>query len=194
MNHKMKLDNQELKEFLTPAFRDGHKALNELNLTPESEVLDVGTGIGIFAIFLASQGLNVLTGEPEEDHTIYAKKNWETHAEKFEVRNKIHFTHFDASKMPFDTEKFDSVFFFGALHHIDENARADALSEALRVTKQQGAVVFFEPSAQTLKRVWENNPEHPDSADPTDYVQDQIAVKKIEGSLMDICIIRKEAY
>ncbi|MCC6588108.1 MAG: hypothetical protein IT168_15550 [Bryobacterales bacterium] len=55
---------------------DGARALKELNLAPGAAVLDVGTGSGNFAIFMASEGFEVTTGEPATDESMYARRDW----------------------------------------------------------------------------------------------------------------------
>ena len=180
-----------LAEFLAPALSDGQKALEALDLPVGAEVLDVGTGVGMFAIYLAVNDFQVITGEPEADSTIYAKKDWKSNAQRFGLEDKIAFRNFDASDMPFDSARFDAVFFFGALHHIDEEVREMAVSEGVRVCKQNGAVVFFEPTQNTLQRIWDSDPQHPMAADPGYYLKDNsIEVTKLEGDIMNVYILK----
>jgi ubiquinone/menaquinone biosynthesis C-methylase UbiE len=171
---------------------DGARALQELRLPPDAAILDVGTGKGNFAIFLASQRYRVLTGEPSTDTSRYAGQGWAASAEKVGLRDRIRFEHFEASRMPFGSETFDAVFFFGVLHHIDEAVRRDVLREALRVAKKTGAVVFFEPRKVTLERLWVDDPGHPLAANPSDYLHDQgVHERRIEGTFMDIFLYWK---
>jgi SAM-dependent methyltransferase len=185
-------------EILGPRFdavsEDGVRALNELGLPADAAILDVGVGNGYFAIYLASRGYQVLTGEPATDKSHYASRDWALNAKKVGVLDNIRFEAFDASKLPFESEAFDSVFFFGVLHHIDENLRTDAFREALRVSKENGVVVFFEPRKEMLERIWVDDPGHPLAANPSNYLPDQTAREhRIEGSLMDIYIYKKAA-
>lgn len=171
---------------------DGARALNELGLPADAKILDVGTGKGYFAIYLASQGYQVLTGEPGTDKSHYAGKDWAINAKKVGVLDNIRFEAFDAGKLPFESEAFDSVFFFGVLHHIDENIRTDVFREALRVSKENGAVVFFEPRKEMLERIWVDDPSHPLAVNPSNYLPDPATREhRIEGSFMDIYIYRK---
>jgi SAM-dependent methyltransferase len=113
------------------------------------------------------------------------------------VLANIRFQAFDASKLPFESEAFDAVFFFGVLHHIDENVRGEVFREGLRVSKEGGAVVFFEPRKEMLERIWVDDPGHPLAANPSDYLPEprtrghRIESSVIEGALMDIFIYRK---
>ena len=178
-------------ESLAAVGEDGARALKELSLPPDAEILDVGTGSGKFAIWLATQGFRVLTGEPETDTTHYAGKDWAANAEEAGVRDKIRFEHFDASDMPFESGSFDAVFFFGVLHHVAEGVRGDVFREALRVIRKDGGVVFFEPRKALLEKMWENDPGHPHAADPSRYLPDTgIQERRIEGSRMEIYIYR----
>ncbi len=186
----------EATEILGPMYRnishDGKLALDELGLAPGAALLDVGTGAGKSAIFLASNGFDVTTGEPETDTTHYANLDWANNAEKMGVRERISFVPFNASQMPFGGASFDAVFFFGVLHHVDEDLRQAVLAESLRVAKNEGAVVFFEPRKETLKKVWTNDPGHPEAVNPADYLlEPKRSVQHIEGRMMDIFIVRK---
>jgi SAM-dependent methyltransferase len=171
---------------------DGARAVRELRLLPDAAILDVGTGKGNFAIYLASQGYRVLTGEPDDDRSQYAGRDWALSAAKAGVLDRIRFEAFDASRLPFEPGAFDAVFFFGVLHHIDEDIRGEVFREALRVSKQNGAVVFFEPRQEMLERVRVDDPEHPPAANPSEYLTDlAVRERRIEGAWMDIFIYRK---
>ena len=188
----------ELGNTLGPMFEglatDGTTVLKELGLSRDAAILDVGTGSGKFAIFLALQGHEVLTGEPSTDTSHYAGKNWESDAKAVGVLDRIRFQAFDAGNMPFDDRSFDAVFFYGVLHHVDEAARADVMREALRVAKRGGAVVYFEPNQRTLEKLWVDDPDHPLAATPSDYLtQDGVREQRIAGVLMDIFIYTKAA-
>lgn len=191
----MNMDDQDVSEIMGPMFeslaKDGAAALKALDLPADAKVLDVGTGEGKFAIFLALQGFDVLTGEPATDETRYAGKDWASAAGAMGVRDKIRFEPFDAGAMPFEADSFGAVFFFGVLHHIDEQNRADALREALRVVKPDGAVVFFEPKEATLEKLWVKDPGHPPAADPSAYLAGQAVTEERRiGAMMDIFIYR----
>lgn len=192
------MDSKAIGKILGSRFdgvsEDGARALKELRLPADAAILDVGTGNGNFAIYLASQGYQVLTGEPSMDKTRYAGKNWALNAKKVGVLDSIRFEAFDASNLPFRSEAFDAVFFFGVLHHIDEKVRGAVFREALRVSKENGVVVFFEPRKKMLERIWVDDPTHPLAANPSIYLPDpRSCERRIEGSLMDIFIYQKGA-
>lgn len=190
------MDSKAIGRILGPRFdavaEDGARALQELELAPDAAILDVGTGSGNFVIYLASQGYRVLTGEPAGDTSHYAGREWALNAKKAGVADRIRFENFDASHMPFAAGTFDAVCFFGVLHHVDEPARRDVFREALRVSKVNGVVVFFEPRKVMLERLWVDDPGHPPAANPAAYLPEpNITEKRIEGVSMDIFIYRK---
>src|SRR6185312_13993070 len=100
-------------------------------------------------------------------------RDWAVNAKKAGVLDNIRFEAFNASKLPFESEAFHAVFFFGVLHHIDENVRSEVFREALRVAKENGAVVFFEPRKEMLEKIWADDPAHPFAVNPSNYLPDQ---------------------
>jgi SAM-dependent methyltransferase len=192
------MDVQAIGTILGPRFEavagQSALALRELGLPADAAILDVGTGNGNCAIYLASQGYRVVTGEPSVDKSHYAGKDWASNAKSAGVLDRIRFEAFDASSMPFESGAFDAVFFFGVLHHIDESVRSAVFREALRVAKATGAVVFFEPRKEMLERLWVDDPGHPLAANPSSYrPESSLREQRIEGSLMDIFIYKKAA-
>lgn len=130
---------------------DANNVVQYLNLPSDAKILDVGTGMGHFSIILALNGYSVLTGEPESDNSIYAKKDWFSNFQKVGVNHLIEFEAFDSQEMPFDDNSFDAIFFFGVLHHIDEHYRVKALQEAVRTSKPNAAICFVEPNKNGIK-------------------------------------------
>lgn len=192
----MPLTIQQAASHMGPMFEhiagDGALVLEHLNLKPGALVLDVGTGVGNFAVFLALKGFEVVTGEPVDDTTRYAGHDWAANATACGVENRIRFQSFAAHHMPFTSNLFDSVFFFGVLHHIDAEHRSAAFQEALRVAKPGATVTYFEPSLATLKRIREQDPEHPPAALPSEYQGESAAMEsRLAGAMMDIYVYQK---
>ncbi len=58
-----------------------------LNLPPESQILDIGTGYATMAIILAYNEFNVITGEPEGDNWF----DWQFSLKPHKLMNKFIF-------------------------------------------------------------------------------------------------------
>lgn len=190
------MDVKRISEVMGPIFEmiapDAAAVVEKLGLPREAAILDVGTGNGYFAIFLAASGHQVLTGEPATDTSQYAGRNWQERATKIGVRGNIRFEHFNAESMPFDAGSFDAVFFFGVLHHIDEGLRTAVFREAVRVVRDTGTVVFFEPTQETVEKIRANDADHPEAASPQPYAPGNTSLAaKISGSFMDAYIFRQ---
>ncbi len=80
------MTNTTMTNILGPRFAtvsiDAARALEQLALPSDAAILDVGTGSGNFAIYLALEGFDVLTGEPDTDQSIYARRDWAASAER----------------------------------------------------------------------------------------------------------------
>ena len=119
-----------------------------LDIDKEARILDVGTGEGRMALSLALNGYSVLTGEPKNDFSEYAKQDWLSSAKKVNVDHLISFKAFNAEKMPFGDNEFDAVFMMGALHHV--NDKHLVIKECIRIVKPEGILCIIEPSVKGL--------------------------------------------
>lgn len=167
------------------------RALAPLQLSAGAAVLDVGTGSGNCAIYLALQGYRVVTGEPATDESLYSRRDWRSAAKQVGVSERIQYQPFDASDLPFARGEFEAAFFLGVLHHIAEEDRRAVLAEALRVVKPGGAVVFLEPQHRMLEQVRRDDSEHPPAADPSQYLTGEgVIEQRMAGSWLDIFLYR----
>ena len=68
------MDITQAEEILGKQFgavaEDANRLIQHLRLPQNAKILDVGTGMGYFAVILALNGYNVLTGEPESDNSV----------------------------------------------------------------------------------------------------------------------------
>ena len=184
----------EAKKILGQEFSFIADFLNEvvlsLEIKKDYQILDIGTGYGRMAIVLALNGYNVLTGEPEDDLSEYAKLNWLESARKVDVEELIKFKPFRTEELPFENNIFDVIFLFGALHHI--NGRELALQECFRVSKLNGIICIIEPTEKMIKIIRKTTPKHPDREDPRDYIGDlPLSVEIMKNYFFHAYIFRK---
>lgn len=173
-------------------FEDANEVIRYLKLPKNVKILDVGTGMGYFAITLALNGYTVLTGEPESDKSVYAGQDWLGNARKVGVDHLINFRAFDAQNMLFDADTFDAIFFFGVLHHVNENSRQKVLHESVRTSKHKAVICFFEPNQNGMKLAREYEPSHPEAADPGNYAHGlNLYLEKRMGAFFDSFIFWK---
>lgn len=163
--------------------------LHVLDVNKNANILDVGTGEGKMAISLALQGYAVLTGEPESDHSEYAKQDWLNSAKKVRVDHLITFKAFNAEEMPFKNDEFDVVFMMGALHHMKEINLA--LNECIRIVKPGRHICIIEPNEKGTEIIRKRKPLHPDAIDPRTYLG-HLPVKIIKSSMFNAFIFEKK--
>ncbi|MCG8567563.1 MAG: class I SAM-dependent methyltransferase [Desulfobacterales bacterium] len=188
------MDLKQSMEILGDGFsfsaEDTAAAVELLNLPRDAKILDVGTGMGSMAITLALAGYHVLTGEPEDDDSIYANQDWLDNAKKVGVNHKIKFKALNALALPFQDQNFDAIFSLGSLHHIDENQRSTVIKELHRILKPHGIICFLEPNPKAVEMVRKLDPTHPDETDPTPYAQGTgMAIQTIKGRNFDTFIL-----
>ena len=103
-------------------------------------VLDVGTGSGRFAIYLAQRGINVIAVDSSKEMVKIAQKK----AQREGCQHRIQFIVSDIENLPFKDKSFDGVCSIFVLIHFAY--RDYAVSELSRVLKPGGIMVLDVPS------------------------------------------------
>lgn len=112
-----------------------------LELEPNSVILDVGTGTGIFLPYLLEK-----TGENGKIVAIDLAENMLVKARAKYPDNRIEFLHADIMEIPIFEEMFDSVVCYSSFPHFRDKHKA--LTEIRRVMKPGGRMYICHTSSR----------------------------------------------
>ncbi|GAW98469.1 class I SAM-dependent methyltransferase [Secundilactobacillus mixtipabuli] len=124
--------------------------VRQMNLQPNAQVLDLGTGHGAFLIEIA-QKLKVpgkVTGIDiwhQSDQLNNALANTQKLIDAQNLTDVSQLTTANMTDLPFDDESFDFVVASVAIHNVKPaSARSKAISEAYRVLKPGGEMIIID--------------------------------------------------
>lgn len=112
-------------------------------LGAKARVLDVGSGGGIDAIFLARQGFSV-TGV---DISIAALNIANKRTKK--AKTSVSWVRASFSKLPFQDDSFDLITDRGLFHLVEDKSRPKYASEAFRILKENGRILIRGKSSKS---------------------------------------------
>lgn len=112
-----------------------------LNLTPASHVLDIASGSGGPALFLAGTVGCQVTGLDINPSSTAAANAW---AQARGLDTRVHFHHSDASQhLPFEDHSFTAMVCIDSINHLP--GRLQVLQEWYRVLRPGGRLLFTNP-------------------------------------------------
>lgn len=156
---------------------------------PNEIILDVGTGRGKMAIFLALHGYFVHTGEPEGN----SWADWEMFAKFAGVHSRIKFKPFRPDKLPFKDNLYPGSVTHFSMHHFSDPIRF--FSEMIRVTCKGGLIAVIELTPLGILELKEKEPDHPDALDWTIFDSHQDSGAEllfiVKDDIFDAHIYRK---
>jgi len=130
--------NQEMAFYFSPEQEYALKKLWREEGPRRKRILEIGCGLGVFALFLAKQEAEVFVVDP----AIERLKFLQDQARKLGVYNRITIISALAESLPFPDNFFDLLYTKSVLIHTD---LARASVEMNRVLKPGGVGVFVEP-------------------------------------------------
>jgi len=115
--------------------------LDEMNVAPNSRVLQVACVYGEFSSLLAGH----LAGNGSRlDLVDVAPIQLRNAREKLTGHHNVHYHHQDSSSMSLPAGSFDQTVVFFLLHEQPEDVRRKTIAEAIRVTRPGGKVIFVD--------------------------------------------------
>lgn len=124
------------------------RVMHYLNPQKGEKILDVGCGVGTFAIHSAKQGAFGYGIDYSKESIKMAKLV----SSKYNLSKKTRFMVSDATKLPFKNNFFDKIVSADFVEHIYYDETKEVVEEMMRVLKPGGLSVFYTPNRnpQTL--------------------------------------------
>ena len=115
-----------------------HSTVDEM--FKDKVVLDIGCGAGGKTVFYASKGVEKIVGIEILDKY---RKEAESLATEYNLKDKFEFVAGDAANMPFENEMFDTIIMNDAMEHVDKPE--EVLEECYRILKKDGKLYLNFP-------------------------------------------------
>lgn len=145
--HPFNLQNENVKTYAEWQYEKGEKTIefylekySKEEMFKDKNVLDVGCGAGGKSLYYASLGAEKVTGI---DILPKYGEECRTLAEKLGMQSRFEFVCADASELPFENEKFDTIIMNDAMEHVENPVRV--LHECRRVLKPDGKIFINFP-------------------------------------------------
>lgn len=114
------------------------KMIDNLNLSSNMNVLEIGCGRGDTALYVA-QKVHSVTAIDYSPDAITIAKNIKKDFPK-DIQNRTKFYVMDATKLKFKDKIFDLVLFIDTIDHLNKKEQEKTLKEILRVMKTDGEI------------------------------------------------------
>ena len=119
--------------------KDGYlEAIESVVPLAGKKVLEIGCGSGSRSVQIAARCASLAAIDPDAVRLAEARR--------LNPAANIDYREGSATDLSLRNESFDLVIFTLSLHHIPVSLMVHAITEAVRVVKKEGHVVFFEPS------------------------------------------------
>jgi ubiquinone/menaquinone biosynthesis C-methylase UbiE len=145
--HPFNLNNEGKKTYAQWQYEKGmdtikfylkHSTVDEM--FKDKVVLDIGCGAGGKTVFYASKGVEKIVGIEILDKY---RKEAESLATEYNLKDKFEFVAGDAANMPFENEMFDTIIMNDAMEHVDKPE--EVLEECYRILKKDGKLYLNFP-------------------------------------------------
>ncbi|WP_102348296.1 class I SAM-dependent methyltransferase [Bacillus sp. Marseille-P3661] len=113
------------------------------NIKPNSKVLNIGVGGGIFEIMAIKEGIDIYSLDPDKS----AITNLRDRLNIDENKAKVGYS----QEIPFPDNTFDYVVMSEVIEHLTDEIISDSLKEVKRVLKEDGNFIGTVPSREDLK-------------------------------------------
>lgn len=133
-----------------PRCREYPLAVNNLMLTGNEFILDIGSRYSLLPYFIANLGCKIVSIDINSEIVSNANRNMSA-----QFKTNITYKCMDAADMDFPDEHFDRIYSIGVFEHIPDDFDIKAAAETGRVLKKGGiAVITIESTPDPSKNFW----------------------------------------